>query len=293
MHQIYNLEIEQMSLAREIQQLEIQRQDLLLSKKNNIIIFIIVAFILIIAGLYLVHLNYKHRRNVNLQKTIVSLTEKKSRAAVEAEIQERKRIGQELHDGLGQMLTVARLNISVLQQKAFLSEQRKNELLDAVINSVDQAFYELRDISHNLAPSVLIEKGFAGALKELVDQINQSRHLKVQLEMYGLNGELDEIIENTLYRAVQELLNNAIKHAHATTFFLQIVKGEKEITLMVEDNGKGFDMDDAFIMPGGGLYNIRSRVENINGNIFIDAMKNRGTIVTIVIFLNKIEQKKT
>jgi len=238
-------------------------------------------------------LNYNHRRNANLQKTILNLTEKKSRAAVEAEIQERKRIGQELHDGLGQMLSVARLNISVLQQKAFLSEQRKKELLGAAIHSVDQAFYELRDISHNLTPSALTEKGFAGALKELADQINQSKHIKVQLEMYGLNGALDGIIENALYRAVQELLNNAIKHAHATTFFLQIIKSDNEITLMVEDNGKGFDMDNTFSMPGGGLYNLRSRVENLNGNIFIDAMKDRGTIVTIVISLIKTELKKT
>jgi len=77
-----------------------------------------------------------------------------------------------------------------------------------------------------------------------------------------------------------------------TTFFLQIVKSDNEITLMVEDNGNGFDMDDTFIMPGGGLNNLRSRVENLNGNIFIDALKNRGTIITIVISLKKTDLKK-
>jgi len=180
-----------------------------------------------------------------------------------------------------------------LQQKALLSDQRKKELLDAAIHSVDQAFNELRDISHNLAPSVLIQKGFAGAIRELADQINQSKHIKIQLEMYGIKDALDTLIENTLYRAVQELLNNAIKHANATNFFLQIVKGDHEITLMVEDNGKGFNMDDTLIMPGGGLYNLRSRVENLNGNIFIDTMESRGTIVTIVISLNNTELKNT
>ena len=111
--------------------------------------------------------------------------------------------------------------------------------------------------------------------------------------MYGIKDALDTLIENTLYRAVQELLNNAIKHANATNFFLQIVKGDHEITLMVEDNGKGFNMDDTLIMPGGGLYNLRSRVENLNGNIFIDTMESRGTIVTIVISLNNTELKNT
>ncbi len=133
LHQIYNLEIDKMSKDAEIQQLEIQRQELLLSKKNNIIIFIVVAFVLTLAGIYLLYINFNHRRKANLQETILSLTEKKSRAAAEAEIQERKRIGQELHDGLGQMLSVARLNISVLQQKRILSDTRKMELIGTAL----------------------------------------------------------------------------------------------------------------------------------------------------------------
>jgi len=287
LHQIYNIEIQELSQAKEIQRLEIERQELLLSRKNTTIFFITLAFFLVMAGLYLLYHNYRYRQLANHQKDILDLTEKKSRAAVEAEIQERKRIGQELHDGLGQMLSVARLNISVLQQKASLTSERKEELLDAAIQSVDKAFYELRDISHNLAPSVLSEKGFAMALKELFEQVNKTRQMHVHFESYGLNGPIDSLIENTLYRAVQELLNNAIKHAQASDFFLQLVKNDSDITLIVEDNGVGFDMEKILHIPGGGLNNIRSRVENLNGNIFIDTMTSRGTIVTIVIPLKK------
>jgi two-component system, NarL family, sensor kinase len=283
LHQIYNIEIDYLNQAKEIQQLEIQRQELLLSKKNNVILFIIVAFVLIMGGVYLLYLNKIHRREATHQKTITSLTEKKSRAAIEAELQERSRIGQELHDGLGQMLSVARLSISALQQKSSLSEPRRQELLDNAMDSVDKAFYELRDISHNLAPSALTEKGLYGALKELSDQVNQSKHIKMNLETFGLNGNFDPLIENTLYRAAQELITNTLKHAQATVFSLQLVKSENEITLMVEDNGNGFCVEKTLSLPGGGLNNIRSRVENLNGNIFIDAMENRGTIVTIVI----------
>jgi len=289
LHQIYNLEIDKMSKDAEIQQLEIQRQELLLSKKNNIIIFIVVAFVLTLAGIYLLYINFNHRRKANLQETILSLTEKKSRAAAEAEIQERKRIGQELHDGLGQMLSVARLNISVLQQKRILSDTRKKELIGTALHSVDEAFYELRNISHNLAPSVLSVKGLATALRELVDQVNQSKHIKIQLEIYGINGSMDDIVENTLYRASQELISNTIKHSKASRFFMQVVKSEKEITMMVEDNGDGFDLENTLIRPGGGLSNIRSRVENLGGNIFVDSMKNRGTIVSVMVPLKKPE----
>jgi two-component system, NarL family, sensor kinase len=287
LHQIYNIEIEYLNQAKEIQQLEIQRQELLLSKKNNVILFIIIAFGLIMGGVYLLYLNKNHRREATHQKTITNLTEKKSRAAIEAELQERSRIGQELHDGLGQMLSVARLSISALQQKSSLSESRRQELLDNAMASVDKAFYELRDISHNLAPSALSEKGLYGALKELSDQVNQSKHIIMNLEAFGLNGAFDPLIENTLYRAGQELLTNAIKHAKANVFSLQLVKSEKEITLMVEDDGQGFSMEKTLSLPGGGLNNIRSRVENLNGNIFIDAMEKRGTIVTIVIPLKQ------
>lgn len=287
LHQIYNLEIDHLNQAKEIQQLEIQRQDLIISKKNNVILFIIIAFGLITGGVYLLYLNQNHRREALHQKAITSLTEKKSRAAIEAEIQERQRIGQELHDGLGQILSATRLSISAMQQKVFLTEQRKKELLDAAIESVDKAFYELRDISHNLAPSALTEKGLLGALKDLTEQVNKSNHIQAHFETYGMNGALDSIMENTIYRAVQELLNNAIKHADATGFFIQLVRSDQEITLMVEDNGKGFNKENTFILPGGGLNNIRSRVENLDGNIFIDAMENRGTIITIVIPIKK------
>ncbi|MFP4470461.1 MAG: tetratricopeptide repeat protein [Bacteroidales bacterium] len=287
LHQIYSLEIEQLSLAKEVQQLEIQRQELLLSKKNNIIAFILVIFSLLLIGLYLLYVNYNHRRKANLQKTIVGLKEKKARAATEAELQERRRIGQDLHDGLGQMLSVARLNISILQQKSGLSDEKKHELLEVAMHSVDEAFQELRNIAHNLAPTMLTTKGFLGALKDLTNQINQSNHLKMKLETYGLNGKMDDILENTLYRAIQELISNAIKHSGAKEFFVQVVKSDLEINLMVEDDGMGFDINNALVNPGSGLNNIRSRVENINGNIFIDSLPNRGTIVSIVIPLKK------
>lgn len=283
LHQIYNQEILHLSQAKEIQKLEIQRQDLQLSRKNTVILLITVAFMFSIAGVVLLYHNYRYRQIASHQKAIADLTETKSRAAVQAELQERKRIGQELHDGLGQMLSIARLNVSVIQQKSFLSEERKAELLNAALFSVDQAFNELRDISHNLAPSVLSEKGLASALKALAEQVNQSKSIKVKLEVFGIKGLLDNLIENTLYRATQELLNNSLKHAQPTEIFIQLVKNDSDITLIVEDNGRGFNEEKTLLLPGGGLQNIRSRVENLKGSIFVDALPKRGTIVTIVI----------
>ncbi len=185
------------------------------------------------------------------------------------------------------MLSVARLHISVIQQKKQLSENRKDELLQAAIHSVDEAFDELRNISHNLAPSLLSEKGLMEALKNLADHINQSNQLKMTVESFGIDANLDHLLEHTLYRAIQELLNNAIKHALADSFTVQLIKGEQELTLMVEDNGHGFELSELEVQAGGGINNIRSRVENLNGSIFIDSLPGRGTIITIVIPLSK------
>jgi signal transduction histidine kinase len=300
LHQIYHLELkhaeeknmremQQLIHEKEIQSLEIDRKEMQIKIKNIIIISILSILLLLLTGGVLIYHNLRFRQRDRLQKTIISLTEKKSRDALEAEIRERKRIGQELHDGLGQMLSVARLNISAIQQKGTLSPGRQNEMLSSAITSVDAAFNELRTISHNLAPSVLSEKGLILAVKELVDQINRSSQIRVDLEIVGMNGSIDSLLENTIYRAIQELLNNAINHAKASDVFLQILKNESEITVMVEDNGKGFELNKTFISEGGGLSNIRSRVENLDGELFVDTMENRGTIITIVIPVKKEE----
>lgn len=286
-HQIYNQEIANLSELNQAKQFEIQRQALELRHKNSVILFIIIGIVMIFIGLYLFYRNYQHRQNARMQDAIMKMNEKKSRAAIEAEIQERNRIGQELHDSLGQMLSVARLNISVLREKATLTEERRQALLDSTLHSVDDAFYELRDISHNLLPSGLTQSGLTGAINNMAAQINQSNRLKMEVEVFGLETKLDSLVENSLYRAVQELLNNTIKHSKATTFSVQLIESETEITLMAEDNGTGFDTGKVSLLSGG-LHNLRSRIENIHGTLFIDSNENHGTIVSIVIPKNNL-----
>lgn len=286
LHQIYNTEISTLTETNALQQLQIEKHMLKQQQKNNLLVFIIVVFILGIFGFSLLYFNVRQRQQSRLQQTIINLNEKKSRVAIEAEIQERQRIGRELHDGLGQMLSVARLHISTIQQKENLTEYRKKELLEAAIRSVDEAFDEVRNISHNLAPSLLSEKGLVEAIKTLSNHINKSGQLNMHFETFGLNGSLDNLIEHTLYRAIQELLNNAIKHGKASSFNLQLIRDEAGITLMAEDNGVGFNYNEKDFNGNGGISNLRSRIENLNGTIFFDTMIDRGTIVSIVLPIN-------
>lgn len=285
-HQVHNMELSSLSQTNQLQQLELERQELAISKKNNLLWFAGLVFLLAFTGLYFMYLNRRNRQRVKLQQTIIELTEKKSHAAIEAEIQERKRIGQELHDGLGQLLSVAGLNVSVLQKKREIAEPRKTELLNAVMRSIDEAFSEVRNISHNLAPSLLSERGLKGALKNLTDQVNQSHQLQMNFETFGLEGKLHSLVENTLFRAIQEILNNTIKHSNASQLSLQVTQGNHEITLMAEDNGIGFEMENLNEHSGHGLTHMKTRIENLNGSMHIDSNPARGTIISIVIPLN-------
>ena len=291
-HQVYDFEMSNLSKANQLQQLELEQKKLTIRNKNNLLWLTIVIFTLGITGLYLFYLNNRNRQKVKLQQTVARLTEKKSHAAVEAEIQERKRIGQELHDCLGQMLSVAGLHISILQQKKDLPEKRKEDLLNAAMESVDEAFAEVRNISHNLAPSLLSEKGLEGALKNLSDQVNQSQKLHMSFETFGLNGKLNSLVENTLFRAIQEILNNTIKHSRASMLSFHITQGANEINLMAEDNGRGFDMEMLNYLNGSGLSHMKTRIENLNGNVHIDSTPLRGTIISIVVPLNPTRNDK-
>lgn len=288
-HQIYDMELDYLNQLNKMQKLELEKKELSISKKNNLLFFVSSTFILLLTGLYLLYLNHHHRQEVKFQKTIVELTEKKSNAALEAEIRERKRIGQELHDSLGHLLSIAGLHASVLQKRKELSPDKKEDLLEALMKTIDDAFSEVRNISHNLAPSLLSEQGLKGALKSITDRVNQSTKLTMSFDTFGLNGSMDYLIENTLFRTIQEIVNNTIKHAEASSLFIQVTKGNDEISLMAEDNGKGFNIDEISDYSSNGLQHMRSRIENLNGTIFIDSSPGRGTIISILIPLHKAE----
>lgn len=286
--QAYGFDIQQLNEKNQnqVQKLKIDKQALTLNRNNTVMRLMIVFFVVLITGGGFFFRSYRHKQKLLMENTLLQFAEKRSKATIEAEYRERKRIGKELHDGIGQILSVARLNVSVLQQKTELTEDRKKELLEATINSVDKAFHEVRNISHNLASYILTEKGFTEALKDLVDQVNKSKRLKAQIEIFGITASLGPTMENMLFRAIQELINNVINHAKASSLFIQVVQNDKEINVMVEDDGKGFDKEQMFIRNEGGLNNIRSRVEQLNGSFFIDSMMNRGTIVTLVVPIN-------
>lgn len=220
---------------------------------------------------------FRQRQKTQKQQ-IVSLQNEKENIALRSlmagEEKERSRIAKELHDGLGGILAAAKMHASKGN-----NSQKVTELLDT-------ASRESRRISHNLLPESLLKKGLDQALKDFITSINESGLIKAEYESIQLQNDLPQSLQLSVYRIIQELVNNIIKHAGATEAFVQVQQQEeKKLLITVEDNGKGFAHEG--VSKGIGLENIESRLSLLKGTLDIDSQEKKGTSVYIELELNK------
>ena len=238
----------------------------------------------LLAGLaYLLYNRRRLRREVEFAQERQQLTQLRAQAVLEAEEAERRRIGADLHDGVGQLLTAAKLNLHALREELGPTTAGQQAMLDNALSVVDESFREVRGISHNLMPNALIKRGLALAVRDFLDKLPANGRLKINLEVVGLDraGPVPPTVESVLFRVIQELVQNIIKHAQATEVTLQIVRHTDELTVLVEDNGVGFDPAALGEDAGIGLRNIGSRMAFLGGRADFDAAPGRGTTVTL------------
>lgn len=251
-------------------------------KKFLIYLLLVLSISIVLIALLVINRSKLKQKNV-LQTERMRQKELQSKAILEAEENERKRIAAELHDGVGQILSAAKLNLSTLGSHINNSSPQASLPYTTSIELVDDAVKEIRAISHNLMPNALVKSGFVAAVKEFVSKLNNSEKLKINLEITGLQQRLEQTTETILFRVLQELVSNIVKHANANQISIQLVQHENEITLMVEDNGIGFDTSSKDEMNGLGLKNIQSRIAFLNGHFNIDSAPGKGTTVVIEI----------
>lgn len=274
--------------------LEIQKHkaEIDLQEKQNqiktivIIGVLILLIVLVLAGI----LFYRKKQIENKARAAAELANEKeirTKAIVEAEEKERRRIAQDLHDGVGQILSAAKLNLSSLQSKIKLNTPEEKEAMANALSLVDDSVKEVRTVSHSMMPNTLLKLGLASAVKEFVTKMGNLPNLKVDLEIVGMDKRLDDQTETVLYRVIQEVVNNIIKHSNANTINLQLIRHEDELTVMIEDNGIGFDTAKINEFGGIGLKNIISRIEFLNGTVHFDSTPGKGTSVVVEIPLNK------
>ncbi|GAB1463178.1 ATP-binding protein [Pedobacter sp.] len=253
-----------------IQQLKLRQKDIGLT-----IACIMVVFVGIVA--YLIINRRKLKAKAELQTEIIKQQDMASKAILDAEERERRRIAGDLHDGVGQMLSAALMNLNALFFKLDLKTESSLQA-EKALALVNESYDEMRSISHQMMPNALLKSGLASAVKEFIGKLDKDK-LKVTLETAGLNQRLDEQTETVIYRIIQETVTNVVKHANASKLDIQIIKDEDGVAVTIEDNGKGFNKND--VKAGIGLSNIYSRAEFLKGTVDIDSTEGKGTLVAI------------
>ena len=202
-------------------------------------------------------------------------------AYIDGRDEERQRIGQDLHDRLGSMLSMAKMKFTTLDSKMETFQAENREQFEKGAELLDQAVDELRQISYNLQSGVIAKFGLKAQLEATAEDLRDTGQLKVELSTHGLQERLSSKLEIQIYRIIQELVNNVVKHAKAKKLSLQVNRFDGMANVMVEDDGQGFDLERAMLDGGMGLKNVESRVNKLDGEMKIDSAKGRGTTVMI------------
>lgn len=191
---------------------------------------------------------------------------------------ERQRFSRELHDGLGQKLIAIKLQLeSTSKQNA----EETKATIDEVKSSFLKTIEEVRQISNNLAPNILNESGLDVALKNLCNSIQKSSKIEIEFSADGEYSVSDHKVKFYIYRIAQEALNNAVKHSSASRIQIQLIGSKDNIILVVEDDGKGFILDDNSCDSCNGIYNMKERALLLNGTIDIETEPLMGTTIRL------------
>lgn len=247
-------------------------------------------FLLIVA--FFGWLFYRNSKKLALQKDLNHQQELKDidrqqqiklvQVMLNAKEDEQNRLARDLHDGLGCMLAIVKLNLTDYIQEQ--SNHNTHELQN-IVAQLDTSIAELRRISHNMMPEMLLKLGLKALLKDLCESA-ASTALKVDFQYLGIKNNLLAQEQINIYRIIQEAITNATKHAQAQNLLLQCSQNEDVFFITVEDDGKGFDATHLDKVEGIGLSNIKSRVEYLKGKIEILSERNkRGTSINIELYV--------
>jgi signal transduction histidine kinase len=271
----FNAELEKQSFVAEQEKVNLEK-DQTLRTRNLLITFLSILSVLIIAVFLLVLRGVKNRK----KREVVELKEKNQREFVKNLLQslegERKRVSMELHDSVGQMLVVAGRNAS-------------NKQFDNVEPMLQNALNEVRSISQGLHPYVLEKMGLQDAILNLIHTVDDSHELFIESEVDLSQSKLTQDQEIHVYRIVQELISNSLKHADSPSLLIEVMSDEDHMKIVVSDRGKGFDvmkLQEKKTMSLG-MKTLHERVEIVGGTIDFDSKPNRGTTVTIEIPFNQ------
>ena len=256
------------------------------SLQRNILIGI-AAFAALVAGL-LWRLARSRRQRLEKEKelhekAVNELLQKNEITALhamfEGQEKERDRVARDLHDRVGSMLGNVKMQMEVLEERMDTDQQEREGQYKKVYGLLVETVGEVRRISHDMVAGTLARFGLEKALEGLCDSVRVTGRLAVELRVFGLENRLERGMEITVYRIVQELVGNALKHAKASELSIDVTRTPGRLSVIVSDNGVGFDT--AVPSEGMGLANVRKRVATIGGALTIDSTPGKGTTVSV------------
>ncbi len=255
-------------------------------ERKNILNWILIgsATILFIISL-LIYRNYTQKQKLQQQRINELETEKQltaTEAVLKGEEKERTRLAKDLHDGLGGMLSGIKYSLNTMKENLIMTPDNA-QTFERSMDMLDHSIKEMRRVAHNMMPEALVKFGLDTALEDFCKDINLSGVLQVEYQSIGMEGPVEQTTAITIYRIVQELLNNVIRHASAKNAIVQVSKTDQVISITVEDDGKGFDTAILNGTKGIGWHNIQSRVEYLKGKLDVLSEPGKGTSVMVEI----------
>lgn len=262
---------------------QIRLQQTIIRQKNWLNYALMGSAVTLMIMLILVYRNHRNRQLIQQQRINELETQQQltaTEAILKGEEQERSRLAKDLHDGLGGLLSGVKLQLGAMKGNLILTEEH-GRVFNNALSKLDESIAEMRRVAHNMMPEALMKLGLQAALQDYCDSLSESQSFAINTEFYGLENRLPASDEIVVYRIVQELVNNAVKHSGATTILAQVIRQVDQLTITVEDNGRGFDLAAMETLQGAGIKNIRSRVQYLRGQMDIKSTSGKGTSIHI------------
>jgi two-component system, NarL family, sensor kinase len=256
-------EIDSLNKEKKIQQLTL--------RQRNTINWILAGVVLVA-----VLIGFLYNRSYRQQKQLVA-----AQAVLQGQVEERTRLAKDLHDGLGSILSSAKYSFNHMKQNLIISPENA-AAFEKSMDMLDKSIAELRRVAHNMMPETLMKFGLDTALKDFCSGVDQSGAVKLTYQSFGLEDlAIPDVTSAAVYRIIQELVNNILKHADAKSALVQLIRKDGTLSITVEDDGKGFDRKALEIGGGIGYTSLQNRVTYLKGTVDLQTSPGKGTAVHI------------
>jgi signal transduction histidine kinase len=260
-------------------ELLISQQKATIQKKNIVTCGIILLSLL--SGSFL-FMHFRTRQRMQKQENEIATW----RASMDGEEKERTRLARQLHDSIGGSLSTVQMWFGTLQKRH--REIGSSGDYGEAMQLLGSTLAEVRETAHHLMPELLLRHGLTEAVRIFCNTVQKAGHLKIEYQYYGYIGQLNSSLELIIYRHIQELLQNVVKHADASFALVQLSRHDNILSVTVEDNGRGMD-EVVLNSPGMGLQNIKRNINNMTGQFSINSSKGKGC--TVYFEINVDEQE--